>query len=68
MKQVVSIPAFIWSTVVLAQKPSQVPSDTGPISFESVSDVVLYLVLPVVIVIFYFVWKRKKKKKESSEN
>lgn len=43
------------------QRASGVPGDTGKLSLDDPTDLILYIVLPIVIVILYFIWKKKSK-------
>ena len=68
MKKVSTILTLLFATLLFAQRPSGIPGDTGTISLESKSDIILYIILPLVIVLLYLVWKRAKKNDNSSEN
>lgn len=61
MKKCISLLILMISGFVFAQKPSGIPSDTGKVELSETSDVVLYIVIPVVVVILYFVWRKRKK-------
>ncbi len=46
------------------QQPEGLPQadNNTPIDFTSASDLLLYVVLPVLLVLFYFWWRRSKHK------
>ncbi len=48
-----------------AQMPQGVPhpGNNSPIDFTSASDIILYIVLPVVLVVAYVILRRRKLKK-----
>lgn len=46
---------------VFAQKPSEIPGDTGKVELTETSDVIIYILIPIIIIILYFVWKKRKK-------
>ncbi|GGD16007.1 adenylosuccinate synthetase [Flavobacterium orientale] len=68
MKKVITILSILFATLLFAQRPSGIPGDTGTISLSSKSDVIIYIIIPIVIIVLYLVWKRTKKNDNSSEN
>lgn len=58
---------LLFSPVVCGQVPQGVPQATGPIDFNSTTNVVIYIILPAVVLITFFVWRaaaRRKKKRD----
>ncbi|WP_235420554.1 adenylosuccinate synthetase [Jejuia pallidilutea] len=37
------------------------PDDNSPIDLNSVFDVIVYIILPLLIIVFYILWRRWKK-------
>ncbi len=68
MKTIIMLLTILFPAILFAQRPSGIPSDTGTISLNSLNDIILYIVIPIVLLILYYIWKRKKKNDESSEN
>jgi len=68
MKTKTILLSIFFPTILFAQRPSGIPGDTGTISLNSKSDIILYIAIPIVVIILYFVWKRTKKNDKSSEN
>ncbi len=56
------------SGMVYAQRPTSIPDPSEPFNvFESVENIIFYIVLPVIIIVLYIIWRRrisKEKKKE----
>lgn len=55
--------------ITLIQIPQGVPnpSDSSPLSINSITDVFLYIVAPIMMIILYFVarsWRKRKKREE----
>lgn len=61
MKKCIRLFILLISGIIFAQKPSGVPGDTGKVELTETSDVVIYIVIPVVIVILYLVWRKRNK-------
>lgn len=61
MRKFIRLFVLFVSGLIFAQKPSGIPGDTGKVELEGTSDVVLYIVIPVVVAILYFVWRKRKK-------
>ncbi len=67
MKKIKIILTIVFSWVLAfmayAQRPTHIPKEYGPLrAFESVENVIFYIVLPVIIIVLYVVWKRRKSK------
>ncbi len=62
---------IFFSFVSFAQSPTHIPrTKPEPVNFfESVENIVFFIVIPVVIVILYFLWRRQrgKEKKQNQE-
>ena len=52
-----------------SQVPKDVPKPTGPVDLSETSDLVIFLVIPIVILIIYLIFRRRiiKVKKEKNE-
>jgi len=49
------IPGFIY-----AQRPTHIPEPSGPFNvFQSVENVIFYIVLPIIIIVLYIIWRRR---------
>lgn len=68
MKTKIILLTTLFPALLFAQRASEIPGDTGTISLNSLSDIILYIVIPIVILILYYIWKRMKKNDNSSEN
>ena len=45
---------------LLLQIPREVPHQTEPVDFTSVTNVVVYLGVPILLLGFYVIWRRRK--------
>jgi hypothetical protein len=61
MKKCIGLFILLTSVLLYAQKPSEIPGYTGKIELSKTSDLIIYVVIPVVIIILYFVWRKQKK-------
>ncbi|HRE79244.1 MAG TPA: hypothetical protein PLL09_15610 [Flavobacterium sp.] len=61
MKKYIRLFILLISGFVFAQKPSEIPGDTGKVELTETSDVIIYILIPVVVTILYFVWRKRKK-------
>lgn len=66
------IPLIFLAFDVMAQRPTHIPGDDEPLRvFESVENIIFYLVLPLIIIVLYVIWRRRlnreraEKEKES---
>lgn len=51
------------------QKQQGIPQPRGPIDLNDTSNIVIFIVLPIIVIILYFVWKRAtKKRKEKADD
>ncbi len=58
---------FFRTTSAMAQRPTNIPYDTEPVRFfESTSNIIIYIVIPLIIVLIYFIWRRKIRKEEEA--
>ena len=48
---------------ILMQIPQDIPHQTEPVDFTRVSNILFYIVLPVILALFYYWWKKKRNKK-----
>ncbi len=67
-------PVYLFSIPILAilQIPQGVPNpaDGSPLSINSTTDVILYIVAPTMMIILYFVarsWRKRKKREEAEK-
>ena len=60
---------FLEISSVFAQMPQGVPnpSNNSPVDFTSASDIVLYIVLPVVLIVAFFVLRARKRKNRKDD-
>ncbi len=57
----ISAPAMLW-----AQRPTNVPYDTEPVRFfESWSNIIIYIIIPIIVVLIYYLWRRKINKENN---
>jgi heme/copper-type cytochrome/quinol oxidase subunit 2 len=61
MKKCIKLFILLISGFVFAQKPSEIPGDTGKVELTETSDVIIYIFIPILIMILYFIWKKRKK-------
>ena len=61
MKKCIKLFILLISGFVFAQKPSEIPGDTGKVELTETSDVIIYILIPIIITVLYFVWKKRKK-------
>ncbi|MBX2965805.1 MAG: hypothetical protein KF845_06645 [Cyclobacteriaceae bacterium] len=47
---------------VLVQIPQGIPNQSTPIDLTSTTDILLYIVAPVVMIVLYVIWRKNKKK------
>lgn len=57
----------LFSPSVIGQVPQGIPKDNGPIDFSSTSNIVVYIVLPLVAVAIFIFWRKANKKKRKEE-
>ncbi len=50
------------TAVAMAQVPSGIPSGTPEPLELTLTNIIVFIVLPVIIVILYIYWRRKKRK------
>ena len=53
--------------VLVAQTPQGIPTETEPIDLGSNTEVIMYIVLPVIFVLLFFGVRALRKNKEESE-
>jgi len=57
----------LFSPSVIGQVPQGIPKDNGPINFNSTSNVIIYIVLPLVVVAVFIVWRIAVKRRRKNE-
>ncbi len=61
-----SIVMMFFADQALGQRPSGVPYDNEPVGFlDSITNIIFYIVIPLVIIILYIIWLRKTKNDEN---
>jgi|GEM_PF-1362714 len=56
------------STGAYAQRPTHIPGEGEPVNFfDSLTNIVLYIIIPLVVVMLFFLWRRHLKKKQEKE-
>ncbi len=69
---IVFIQLNLLTLVLKAQTPTHIPRDRSePVNFfDSVENIVFFIVIPVLIVIFYLLWRRnlRKQREEQEKN
>jgi hypothetical protein len=61
MKKSIRLFILLTSVSLYAQKPTEIPGYTGKVELSKTSDLIIYIIIPVVIIILYFVWRKQKK-------
>ena len=64
---VVSFFYTLFSPSVIGQVPQGIPKNNGPIDFSSTSNIVVYIVLPILVVLIFVFWRMATKKKRQEE-
>lgn len=71
---IISATLVLLSFLSWAQSPTHIPrKGTEPVGFfESVENIIIFIVIPAAIVVFYIIWRRdrakQKKKIEEEQN
>jgi hypothetical protein len=47
---------------MLTQIPQDIPNQSTPIDLTSPTDVMLYIILPILMIILYLFWRKRKNK------
>ncbi|MBW6499304.1 MAG: hypothetical protein K0B09_13010 [Bacteroidales bacterium] len=70
MRIVFSIILLFQAFALLAQRPTHIPTNNEPVGFfDSVANVILFIVLPIAVVVFYYLWRRwLRKQQEENES
>ncbi len=56
------------SAFALGQRPSSVPHDNEPVRFfESLTNIIFYIIIPLIIVFIYYLWRRRMAKEAEKE-
>ncbi len=57
------------STTIMAQRPTSIPYDKEPVGFfDSVVNIIFYIVLPAIIIVLYIIWRRKVRKEQQAQD
>lgn len=69
MRIIAAIIFLLQSIMLFAQRPTHVPSQSGPVKFfESPANIVFFIVLPILIVFFYAMWRRWVRKNQEEND
>lgn len=70
MQRIIYIVTLLFTTALLAQKPTHVPSpqNNTPIDLNNWFDVTVFIILPLVMVFLYFLWRHQVKMDKDAEN
>lgn len=53
---------------VPAQIPTHIPTDREPVAFlESIENIVVYIVIPLLIAALYFLWRHRLRKEHNKK-
>lgn len=47
--------------MIFIQIPQDIPNQSTPIDLTSATDIILYIVLPIIMIAAYIYWRRKKR-------
>ncbi len=50
------------SAFVMGQRPTSIPRDDGPLRLDSLTNIIFYILIPLIIIFIYYLWRRKMKK------
>lgn len=64
---VVSFFYTLFTPSVIGQVPQGIPKDNGPIDLSSTSNVVIYIVLPLMVVVLFVIWRVAVKRRRKNE-
>ncbi|SHM78563.1 hypothetical protein SAMN04488057_103319 [Cyclobacterium lianum] len=56
------------SLQVAAQKQPGIPQPRGPVDLSDTSNLVIFVILPIVVLVLFFLWRRAMKKRKAEEN
>ncbi len=60
--------ALLLSVGALAQRPTHIPGNGEPVNFfDSLTNIVLYIIIPLLVVVLFFLWRRDLKKKQEEK-
>lgn len=63
-----SIVMMFFTDQVFGQRPSGVPYDNEPLGvFDSVTNIIFYIVIPIAIIVLYVIWRRRTKNDENKK-
>lgn len=56
--------ASLTTILASAQIPTEVPKpqDNKPVDFSNPTDIIIFIVLPLVVIVLFIVWRGKKRK------
>jgi uncharacterized BrkB/YihY/UPF0761 family membrane protein len=57
----------LFSPSVIGQVPQGIPKDNGPIDLSSTSNIIVYVVLPLVVVAIFVIWRIANRRKRREE-
>jgi heme/copper-type cytochrome/quinol oxidase subunit 2 len=53
---------------LIAQTPTHIPREGKPVDFIDTTNIIVFIVLPLVIVILYFLWRKQRAKQKAQED
>ncbi|MGB3342316.1 MAG: hypothetical protein WBA61_00255 [Aequorivita sp.] len=67
-KTVLAVITLLSTFLVSAQIPTEVPKpqDNKAVDFSNPTDIIIFIVLPLVVVVLFIVWRGKKRKESSA--
>lgn len=54
--------------MIFIQIPQDIPNQSTPIDLTSATDIILYIVLPIIMITAYIYWRRKKRSEWNVHN
>jgi heme/copper-type cytochrome/quinol oxidase subunit 2 len=56
------------SFFVMGQQPTSIPTDNEPLRFfDSLTNIIFYIAIPLIIIFFYYLWRRRMAKEAEKE-
>lgn len=65
-----SVIALLTAVLTYAQIPTEVPKpqDNTPVDFSDPTEVIIFIVLPLVAIVLFIVWRGKKRRDSTTSN
>lgn len=57
---------FVYITSLLIQSPDGIPKpgNNEPLDLQSWSEVIIYILIPILLIVFYFVWRKNRRNRK----